>query len=102
MPPPLTADGQVTYADHTPATRAQMAHDVAAFLMWAAEPNLQARHRAGLVVLIFLIFGTILGYLAYQNMWHGPTSRRVRETGVLDPENMAKSEHAKREAGIAG
>jgi ubiquinol-cytochrome c reductase cytochrome c1 subunit len=103
MPPPLTADGQVTYAPgNPPATRAQMAHDVAAFLMWAAEPNLQARHRAGLVVLIFLIFGTILGYLAYQNMWHGPTSRRVRETGVLDPENMAKSEHAKREAGIAG
>src|SRR3954463_343265 len=63
MPPPLVADGQVTYADHTPATRAQMAHDVSAFLMWAAEPNLQSRHRGGLVVLIFLIFGTVLGYL---------------------------------------
>jgi len=86
MPPPLTADGQVTYADHTPATRAQMAHDVAAFLMWAAEPNLQSRHRAGLVVLIFLIFGTVLGYLAYDNMWHGPPRRRE---DALEPEVVA-------------
>ena len=28
MPPPLTADGQVTYADGTPATVDQMAKDV--------------------------------------------------------------------------
>jgi ubiquinol-cytochrome c reductase cytochrome c1 subunit len=103
MPPPLTADGQVTYGPgNPPATRAQMAHDVAAFLMWAAEPNLQSRHRAGLVVLIFLLFGTVLGYMAYQNIWHGPTSRRVRPTGVLDPENMARNEDSKREAGVAG
>lgn len=94
MPPPLTADGQVTYADGTAPTRAQMAHDVAAFLAWAAEPNLEARHKAGLAALLFLIIGTILAYLAYQNVWHGPTSRRVRETGPLDPENMAKREEA--------
>src|SRR5688572_5430095 len=30
MPPPLTADGQVTYADGTAATRDQMARDVSA------------------------------------------------------------------------
>jgi ubiquinol-cytochrome c reductase cytochrome c1 subunit len=102
MPPPLTADGQVTYADGTPSTRAQMAHDVAAFLMWAAEPNLQTRHQAGLAILIFLTFATVLAYLAYQNVWHGPTSRRVRMTGPLDPENMANREEASREAGVAG
>src|SRR4051794_2622543 len=101
MPPPLTADGQVTYAPgNPPATRAQMAHDVAAFLMWAAEPNLQARHQYGLAALIFLILGTILAYLAYQEVWHGGASRRVRGTGPLDPENMAKSKAASREAGI--
>jgi ubiquinol-cytochrome c reductase cytochrome c1 subunit len=84
MPPPLAADGQVTYAPGNPSpTRAQMAHDVSAFLMWAAEPNLQSRHRAGLVVLIFLIFGTVLGYMAYQNVWHG------REGGEPDPETGA-------------
>jgi len=103
MPPPLTADGQVTYAPGNPApTRDQMAQDVSAFLMWAAEPNLQTRHHYGLVALIFLIFVTVLGYMAYENIWHGPTSRRVRETGALDPENMAKNEDAKREAGVAG
>ena len=72
MPPPITADGQVTYAPgNPPATRAQMAHDVAAFLMWAAEPNLETRHEVGIAALIFLIFGTVLAYMAYQNVWAG-------------------------------
>jgi ubiquinol-cytochrome c reductase cytochrome c1 subunit len=103
MPPPLTADGQVTYGPGNPApTRDQMAQDVSAFLMWAAEPNLQTRHAYGLAVLAFLVFATILAYLAYQNIWHGPTSRRVRATGVLDPENQAKIAEAKAEAGVAG
>ena len=38
MAPPLS-DDHVTYADGTPATVEQMALDVAAFLMWAAEPQ---------------------------------------------------------------
>ncbi len=70
MPPPITADGQVTYADGTEATVRQMSHDVAAFLTWTAEPNLEKRHQMGIVVLIFLIFATVLAYLAYQNIWH--------------------------------
>ena len=69
MPPPITADGQVTYADGTQATKAQMATDVAAFLVWAAEPNLEVRHQMGWAVLIFLIIATILAYLAYRNVW---------------------------------
>ena len=36
----------------------------------AAEPNLEKRHQMGIVVLIFLIFATVLAYLAYQNIWH--------------------------------
>jgi ubiquinol-cytochrome c reductase cytochrome c1 subunit len=103
MPPPLTADGQVTYGPGNPRpTIDQMAQDVSAFLMWTAEPNLQTRHQMGLVVLLFLIVATILAYMAYQNVWHGPTSRRVRETGVLEPENQAKIAEAKGEAGVAG
>ena len=54
MPPPLS-DDQVTYADGTPATRAPHAEDVAAFLMWAAEPKMMARKQAGFVGVIFLI-----------------------------------------------
>ena len=76
MPPPLTADGQVTYAPgNPPPTRAQMAHDVSAFLMWAAEPNLVTRKNAGMVTLVFLLLATILGYMAYQQIWHGPKRR---------------------------
>lgn len=103
MPPPLTAEGQVTYAPGNPKpTVDQMAKDVAAFLTWTAEPRLESRHRAGLASLIFLIFATILAYLAYQNIWHGGASRRVRITGPLDPENMAKRDSASDEAGVAG
>ena len=103
MPPPITADGQVTYAPGNPApTRQQMAHDVAAFLAWTAEPNLESRHQMGIVTLIFLILATVLAYMSYQSVWHGPTSRKVRETGPLDPENMAKREEASGEAGMAG
>lgn len=101
MPPPLTADGQVTYADGTAATREQMATDVSAFLHWAAEPNLESRHRMGIAVLIFLLIATILAYMAYQNVWR-TAKREVRVTGPLEPENMARSDAAKSEAGIAG
>ncbi len=101
MPPPLR-DGQVTFADGTNASVDQMATDVSAFLAWTAEPKLENRKAAGWATLIFLIFATILAYLAYQNIWHGGASRRVRQTGPLDPENMAKSDQAKSDAGIAG
>jgi ubiquinol-cytochrome c reductase cytochrome c1 subunit len=69
MPPPITADGQVTYADGTNPSRDQMAKDVSAFLIWTAEPNLESRHRTGIAVLVFLLIGTILAYMAYQNIW---------------------------------
>ena len=100
MAPPLS-DGRVTYADGTEASVDQMSQDVAAFLTWTAEPRLENRHRAGIATLAFLILATILAYMAYQNVWHG-SSRRVRRTGPLDPENMAKREAASREAGIVG
>jgi ubiquinol-cytochrome c reductase cytochrome c1 subunit len=101
MPPPLR-DGQVSYADGTNPSVENMATDVSAFLAWTAEPKLENRKRAGMATLFFLILATILAYLAYQNIWHGGASRRVRMTGPLDPENMAKNDEAKRDAGIAG
>jgi ubiquinol-cytochrome c reductase cytochrome c1 subunit len=103
MPPPLTSDGQVTYAPgNPPATRQQMAEDVAAFLAWTAEPSMDSRKNAGLWTVIFMIFATILAYLAYQNVWYGTKNRKVRRTGVLDPENQAKIAEAKGDAGVAG
>lgn len=76
MPAPITADGQVSYADGTQATRDQMAEDVAAFLMWTAEPNLEKRHQMGLAVVIFLLFATVLAYFAYRNVW---ADRKVKK-----------------------
>jgi ubiquinol-cytochrome c reductase cytochrome c1 subunit len=71
MAPPLASDGIVTYSDGTEATQAQMAKDVAAFLVWTAEPTLEKRHQTGWAVLIFLIIATGLGYMAYRNVWAG-------------------------------
>lgn len=69
MTPPLTTDGQVTYTDGTTATVDQMARDITAFLVWTAEPELNQRHRAGLVVLGFLFIFTILAFLSYKAVW---------------------------------
>ena len=71
MPPPITADGQVTYEDGTPATKEQMSKDVSAFLAWTAEPNLESRHAAGFAAIIFLAIFVFLTWGAYQNVWRG-------------------------------
>jgi ubiquinol-cytochrome c reductase cytochrome c1 subunit len=76
MPKPITADGQVTYADGTAPTVSQMSRDVTAFLTWAAEPNLEKRHQMGWAVLLFLIAATILSYFAYRNVW---ADRKVKK-----------------------
>jgi ubiquinol-cytochrome c reductase cytochrome c1 subunit len=101
MPPPLTSNGQVTYADGTPATVDQMAKDVSAFLVWTGEPNLESRHAAGFAVALFLLVATILAYFAYRQIWH-EAKRQVRVTGALDPRNQAKTRRAKAREGIAG
>jgi ubiquinol-cytochrome c reductase cytochrome c1 subunit len=100
MPPPLTSEGQVTYAPGNPKpTVDQMAKDVSAFLMWTAEPNLQGRHKSGWPVLIFLIVATVLAYLSYQNIW-AEAKRKVAPVGPLDPVNKAKRTRASKKAGI--
>lgn len=68
MPAPLT-EGQVTYVDGTKATVDQMAKDVTAFLVWTAEPKLEHRRQTGFWWIGFLIFATVLGYMAYRNVW---------------------------------
>src|SRR6202167_2296769 len=68
MPKPL-ADGQVEYTDGTPTTVDQYGRDVAAFLMWAAEPTLDARKRLGFQVMIFLIVFTGLLYFTKKRVW---------------------------------
>jgi cytochrome c1 len=69
MPQPITA-GQVKYTDGTPETLHQYAKDVAAFLMWAAEPHMVARKRLGFQVMIFLIVFAGLLYFTKKKVWH--------------------------------
>lgn len=68
MPPPLV-DGQVDYEDGTPNTVDQMARDVTHFMMWAAEPKLEQRHRMGFQVLIYLVLLSGILYFAMRKVW---------------------------------
>ena len=68
MPAPLTEDG-VTYADGTKATIKQQARDVAMFLTWLGEPNLEQRHRMGAKVMFFLLCFAIVMYGAKKRVW---------------------------------
>ncbi len=69
MPNPLQP-GVVSYPDGAPETVAQYARDVAAFLMWVAEPHLEARKRIGFQVIIFLIVFAGLLYFTKKKVWH--------------------------------
>ena len=69
MPPPLVATDQVRYADGTPATVPQMAHDVASFLDWAAHPHAAARRRLGISVVAYLLLLIALLFLLKRRIW---------------------------------
>jgi ubiquinol-cytochrome c reductase cytochrome b/c1 subunit len=68
MPQPLT-NGQVTYDDGSPATLEQYARDISTFLMWAAEPKMEARKQLGFQVFVFLTILTFLLYFTKKKVW---------------------------------
>jgi cytochrome c1 len=68
MPNPLV-DGLVEYVDGTEATADQMSRDVTAFMMWTAEPKMEERKQMGVKVILFLIFLSVLLYLAKRQIW---------------------------------
>ncbi|SMO95348.1 ubiquinol-cytochrome c reductase cytochrome c1 subunit [Paracoccus laeviglucosivorans] len=68
MPPPLS-DGQVTYEDGTEATVDQMSRDVAAFLMWTAEPKMMDRKQVGFVAVLLLGVLAALLYYTNKKLW---------------------------------
>ena len=68
MPPPLS-DRRVDYTDGSPNTVDQYSKDVAAFMMWAAEPHLEARKRIGFQVMIFLLVLSGLLYFTKKKVW---------------------------------
>jgi len=68
MSAPLS-DDLVEYSDGTKATTEQMSKDVVSFLMWAAEPHLEQRHKFGFRVIIYLIIISILVYFCMKKIW---------------------------------
>ncbi len=68
MPPPLF-DDLVEYADGHEADIHHMAMDVSAFLMWAAEPKMEARKETGFYVFVFMVFLAGLLYLTNKQLW---------------------------------
>ena len=68
MAPPLS-DEQVEFADGHANDVDAMAQDVAAFLMWTAEPKMMARKQAGFVGVLFLTLLSVLLYLTNKRLW---------------------------------
>ncbi len=68
MPQPIS-DGSVAYKDGTPPTLQNYSKDIAAFLSWAAEPNLNERKRIGLGAMIFLFVLAGLLYFTKKRVW---------------------------------
>ena len=75
MPSPLS-DDLIEYSDGTNASQLQMAKDVTAFLTWAAEPHLEARHRTGTKVIIYLILLATLVYFSMKKVWLGVNTEK--------------------------
>ena len=67
--PKVLSDELVVYNDGTSATEEQMAKDIVSFLMWAAEPHLETRHKIGFRSIIYLIILTILVYFSMKKIW---------------------------------
>ena len=59
------------YEDGTPFTRQQAGRDIAAFLMWTAEPKLEERKKTGLRVMIFLAVFASLLFFVKRKVWAG-------------------------------
>jgi len=62
-------DDLVEYSDGTIASEEQLAKDVVTFLVWAAEPHLETRHRMGFKVIVYLIILTVLVYFSMKKIW---------------------------------
>ncbi len=54
MAPPIS-DGAIEYEDGTPATLSQMSKDVVTYLSYCAQPDLEARKKTGLKVILSLV-----------------------------------------------
>ena len=68
MAPPLD-DGLVEFADGAPNDLKHLSEDVAAFLMWTAEPKMMQRKRLGFLSVTFLSVLAVLLFLTNKKIW---------------------------------
>lgn len=78
MAPPLWGD-DVAYEDGSPTDIESEAKDVAAFLMWTAEPKLMARKEAGFKGVLMLTVLAVLLYLTNKRIW-APVKSRAKSS----------------------
>ncbi|MEL6597320.1 MAG: cytochrome c1 [Pseudomonadota bacterium] len=76
MAPPLYGD-DVEYADGSPTDIESVSQDVAAFLMWTAEPKMMARKQTGFIAFMFLTVLSVLLYLTNKRLW-APIKARAK------------------------
>ena len=62
-------DGAVDYADGTPATVDQMGKDVATFLTYMSNPDMEQRKRMGVKIVLFLAGMTVVTYAVKRKIW---------------------------------
>ena len=87
------SDGTVEYADGTETTKAQIAKDVTTFLVWAADPHLEARHKMGFKVFFYLIILLTMVYLSKQKVWSRFDSKREEEEEAFDKAERVVTEY---------
>lgn len=68
MAPPLAGE-DVEFADGHSNELHHEAEDIAAFLMWTAEPKMMARQHAGFVAVLMLTILSVLLYLTNKRIW---------------------------------
>ena len=92
MAEPIYEDA-VQYSDGTKATKEQITKDVTAFLVWAADPHLEARHKMGFKVFFYLIILLTLVYFSKQKVWSRFGSKREEEEETFDKAERAVTEY---------
>ena len=78
-------DGAVEFEDGTPATRAQMAKDVACFLAWTAEPEHDERKKSGYQFMIAIAAAIVITGFYKRFRWSSVKTRKISYVGTKAP-----------------
>ena len=87
------SEGVVDYIDGTETTKAQIAKDVTAFLVWVADPHLEARHKMGFKVFLYLIILLTLVYLSKQKVWSQFDTKQEETEEAFDKAERVVTEY---------